>query len=674
MLSLSSDKKNLNIIYDDNAVFTFSKKEPVMWLGHGEDGFTMSRGSFKFKEKVNSKTALYYENHEVSNGLVVLHLASKKGEVKASVSALSQGGVLKLTPLIETQGGFNRMWIHIPADETERVYGCGEIFTKFDLRGEKVRIWVAEHQNATRIAKKIVRNTLTGKHPHRIGKFRSYESYYAQPTFMSSRKYFVHVDSDAYMDFNFDQTEYHELIVRDIAPVYFGVANTFEALSGVLSSLLGRQPVLPEWAYDGTILGVQGGTETMFKKIETAEKAGVKVTGVWCQDWEGERITAFGKQLMWNWVWDKELYPGLDKAIEDLHARGIKFLGYINPFLAIEKELYKEAAEKGYCVKDKDGNDYLVKITTFPAAMIDLTNPDAFEWIKNIIKTNMIGLGLDGWMADFSEYLPTDCVLSNGMDAKEVHNTWPALWAKVNREALEETGKLGEVLFFTRAGHTNTIKYSTLMWNGDQHVDFSYDDGLPSVIPATLSLAVSGFGLCHSDIGGYTTFGKMRRNDETFMRWSELNVFTPLFRGHEGNQPDSNTQFDRDETVLRHYAKMSRLHFGLKSYLMELDRQNNQYGVPVIRPLFYYYQKEKDFSESYEFMLGRDLLVAPVLDEGADKRSVYLPDDEWVNLWNGYELVGGTYSVDAPIGEPPVFCRKSSPYLEQFKALFASEK
>jgi alpha-glucosidase len=107
---------------------------------------------------------------------------------------------------------------------------------------------------------------------------------------------------------------------------------------------------------------------------------------------------------------------------------------------------------------------------------------------------------------------------------------------------------------------------------------------------------------------------------------------------------------------------------------MALDKENNQFGVPVIRPLFYYYGKEKDFTETYEFLLGRDLLVAPVLEEGDDKRSVYLPDDEWINLWNGYELVGGTYNVDAPIGQPPVFCRKSSPYLEQFKALFDSEK
>jgi alpha-glucosidase len=674
MLSLNSDKKKLYIRFNGNEMLSFSQKEPIFWLGTGEDDFSMSRGSFRFKEKVLSKNALYLDTHEVINGEVVLTVSSKKKDVSARISAVAEGDLLKLTPEILSGGEFNRMWIRLPATETEHVYGCGEIFTKFDLRGEKVRIWVAEHQNGMRIAKKIARDTLTGKHPHKIGRFLKYESYYAQPTFMSSRKYFVHVDSNAYMDFNFKETEFHELIVRDVAPVYIGFADTFEALSGVLSSLLGRQPTLPEWVYDGTILGIQGGTETMLKKIETAENAGVKVTGVWCQDWEGERITAFGKQLMWNWKWDETLYPDLDKILPELKARGIRFLGYINPFLAIEKDLYKEAAEKGYCVKDKDGADYLVKITTFPAAMIDLTNPGAYEWIKNIIKENMIAFGLDGWMADFSEYLPTDCVLYSGQNAKDVHNTWPALWAKVNREALEETGKLGEILFFTRAGHTNTIKNSVLMWNGDQHVDFSYDDGLPSVIPATLSLAVSGFGLCHSDIGGYTTFGKMRRNDETFMRWAELNVFTPLFRGHEGNQPGSNTQFDTNETVLNHYAKMSRLHYGLKNYLMELDRQNNQFGVPVMRPLFYYYEKEKDFSETYEFLLGRDLLVAPVLEEGDVKKSVYLPDDEWVNLWNGYELIGGTYEVDAPLGQPPVFCRKNSPYLEQFKALFEAEK
>ena len=158
---------------------------------------------------------------------------------------------------------------------------------------------------------------------------------------------------------------------------------------GGLTAHLGRQIPLPEWVYDGAILGIQGGTDIMLGKVDACLAHGTPVCGVWIQDWEGRRITAFGKQLQWNWQWDKELYPGLDKAIKDLGEKGIRVLGYCNPFLAIEKPLYKIASEKGYCVKNAAGEDYMVTITTFPAAMIDLTNPAAREWLKGIIKENM---------------------------------------------------------------------------------------------------------------------------------------------------------------------------------------------------------------------------------------------------------------------------------------------
>ena len=105
-------------------------------------------------------------------------------------------------------------------------------------------------------------------------------------------------------------------------------------------------------------------------------------------------------------------------------------------------------------------------------------------------------------------------------------------------------------MFFTRAGFSETPKYSTMMWNGDNHVDFSIDFGLPSVIPAMLSLTCCGFGLSHSDIGGYTTFFNLKRSEELFMRWCEMNAFSPVLRGHEGLNPDLNAQFDSSEEVL----------------------------------------------------------------------------------------------------------------------------
>ncbi len=659
----------LSISNGSEEVFAFDLTQSFATAGRGKAEYIMSHGSFKFKEKLSEKTDLFLRKIKSSAEGATGELADKTGRGFFEVLFSVTDNTLKIHFEPLTKNEYNRFWFKLPSNADEHIYGCGETFTKFDLKGEKVRIWVAEHSNAMRIAKKIVSEKIRGKRPKKMYKFSAYETYYSQPTFISSRKYFMHVDSDAYMDFDFSHRDYHEFMIRAVGDVIIGFANNFEDLLYNLSGLLGRQPKLPDWVYDGAILGIQGGTEVVLEKLEKAAKHNMKVTGVWCQDWEGIRITFIGKQLMWNWKWDPEVYKDLDKELPKLKAAGIHFLGYINPFLAIEKDLYAFASMKGYCVKDKEGKDYLVKTTTFPAAMVDLTNPDAYEWIKSVIKENMIDFGLDGWMADFGEYLPTDSVLFSGEDPEIVHNTWPALWAKTNREAVEECGKLGEVFFFTRAGHTKTIRYSTLMWSGDQHVDWSYDEGLPSAIPSALSLAASGFGICHSDVGGYSTFSHMRREQELLMRWAEMSAFTPLFRSHEGNRPDDNVQFDANETVLNHYAKMSRIHFNLAPYLKAAVEFNSEKGIPVMRPLFFYYTDKSDYAEMYEYLLGRDILVAPVIEKNQLKRNVYLPDDTWIHLWSGKEYSKGNHIIEAPLGNPPVFCRKSSEYLHDFLKL-----
>ncbi|MBQ5969878.1 MAG: alpha-glucosidase [Clostridia bacterium] len=623
-------------------------------VGEQKSDYTMNRGSFKLKEKVLRRHPLFIQAVKKEGDTAVVTLTEGQ-----AVFELQYGGERLKVTLTGIEAD-KKLWFKLPAVKEESVYGTGETFTHFDLRGQKANVWVSEHVNAGQVAEKLVKNALGIHHPERVKKFEKYASYYVQPTFLSSRKYFFHTDATAITRFDFTSGTEHRVQMNQIAPVYLGFGDTFEAVLTNLTDLLGRQITLPDWVFDGEILGIQGGTEIMDKKLQTALDHDMAVCGVWIQDWEGRRVTAVGKQLFWNWEWDKELYPDLDKRVKEYAEKGVKILGYCNPFLAVEKPLYKIAAENGYCVKDKDGNDYLVTITTFPAAMVDLTNPDAYDWIKGVIKENLIGFGLAGWMADFGEYLPTDCVLFSGEDPYIVHNTWPARWARVNREALQETGKEGKIMFFTRAGFTDTVKYSTMMWNGDNHVDFTFDLGLPSVIPAMLSLTCCGFGLSHSDIGGYTTFMNLKRSEELFMRWCEMNAFTPVLRGHEGLNPDLNAQFDASEPVLRHGAAMSRNHALLKPYLMAADKYNSETGVGIVRPLFFYYDEPQAYSELHEYLLGRDILVAPVLEEDAVTREVWLPDDVWIHGPSGKEYRGGTHTVEAPVGSIPVFVRKDA--------------
>lgn len=619
-------------------------------VGTGKDYFTMSRGSFQYKRKIQLE-------------------ALPDGE-KYLKKTVRDDGVEEYT-FSNPGENWNRYEVSFDCDKDAHFYGCGETYSKFDLSGEKVRIWVAEHQNSRRITGKIIRQKLKGIHPEKTLPFNRYESYYAQPTFTvvsGNELFFVHVDTKRYAELDFRNPGKIVMNLEESPHFFIGRAENFPELSEKLTGLLGRQRPLPDWTHDGVILAVQRGPEVIDKKIEKARRHGAEVCGIWSQDWCGCRETDFGYQVMWNWEYDKKLYPDLPERIRKWKEEGIRFLGYINPFLAIEKDLYKEASAKGYCVRDKKGADYLVTITTFPAAMIDFTNPDAYAWYKNLIKENLIGIGMGGWMADFGEYLPTDCVLYDHSDPEEMHNHWPAIWARMNCEAIEECGKENECFFFTRAGFIGSVKDSYMMWTGDQHVDWSVDDGLPSVIPATLSLAMSGFGLTHSDVGGYTTMMEMTRSKELLLRWEEMNVFSPLWRSHEGNQPWRNAQFDDDETLLNQLKRTSRMHAALKPYLKICERELVEKGTPVMRPVFYHYNEAWAYEEKTEYLLGRDVLVAPVLKEGARKRNVTLPRDRWIDIWSGNRTSGGRIRCSAPIGQPPVFVRDN----ERGRAIMAA--
>ena len=647
-------------------------------VAHGENDFTMSRGSFSYKQKFDGKKALkVVSKREDPDGLYF------KFEGDHEIVIKEKNEKITLDYVGDEKPGINRYWISFGTDPGEHIYGCGETYSKFDLKGEKVRVWVAEHQNVGRISKKVIKRAtigrIVGPQPDKTGRFSSYESYYAQPTFTSSKKYYMHVFTNAYSEFDFTKADRITLYLQEPPHLVTESGRTFAEVSEKLSKTVSTvhswaepqsENPLPDWIYDGAILAVQEGTKRVDEKIQMAVKAGGKVCGIWSQDWSGCRRTGFGYQVMWNWTTDKELYPGLPEQIIKWKEQGIRFLGYINPFLAIEKEIYKEASEKGYCVKNKDGEDYLVTITTFPAAMIDFTNPAGYEWYKNLIKENMIGIGMGGWMADFGEYLPVDAVLYSGEDPEVIHNQWPAIWAKLNREAIVESGKEGEVFFFTRAGHTGTIDASTMMWTGDQHVDWSVDDGLISVVPATLSLAMSGYGITHSDAGGYTTYGKLlSRSKELLLRWMEMDVFTPLLRTHEGNQPVNDVQWYDDKELLDHTAKCSRMHAALKPYLIRLTAETQAHGTPVMRPLFYHYNETRAFTEKTEYLLGADMLVAPVYRDKATSRQVYFPNDAWVNIFTGKEYTGGTSEVEAPIGQPPVFVRRGSTMFDELMAV-----
>ena len=652
-----------SLIYQQRQILRHTAQAPCLWIGAGEADIDMFRGNFSIKDRLNEKVALTDVKITAHPAGWDLHFS--RGDTLSARIAITtdDSGRLQLN-LQNDDRAHNRIWLRLAAEPQDHIYGCGEQFSYFDLRGKPFPLWTSE-QGVGRNKQTYVTWQADCKE-NAGGDY--YWTFFPQPTFVSTQKFYCHVENSGYMNFDFSAPDYHELAFwEDNATLRFECADSYISLLEKLTALLGRQPELPDWVYDGVTLGVQGGTEICQQKLDVMRQGGVKVNGIWAQDWSGIRMTSFGKRVMWNWKWNRELYPQLDERIAQWKEEGVQFLSYINPYVASDRDLCAEASEHGYLTKDASGADYHIEFGEFYAGVVDLTHPAAYEWFKNVIKRNLIELGCGGWMADFGEYLPTDTFLHNGVSAEIMHNAWPALWAKCNYEALQETGKLGEVLFFMRAGYTGSQKYSTMMWAGDQNVDWSLDDGLASVIPAALSLAMSGHGLHHSDIGGYTTLFDMKRSKELLLRWCDFSAFTPMMRTHEGNRPGDNWQFDGDAETIAHFARMTGVFTHLKPYIRQAVKHNSQSGLPVMRPLFLHYEDDaRTYTLKYQYLFGRDLLVAPVHEEGRSEWSLYLPQDTWINAWTGETHHGGDITVVAPLGKPPVFYHADS----EWSALF----
>ncbi len=633
-------------------VFRHTTECPSIFVGKGQERMDMYRGNFDIEDYVVERVAL---RHAAVDGDNIV-LSADEGRPPKLRLHIAQD-----TVRIETlDPSINRFWLRTVAEKDECVWGGGEQMSYFNMRGRKFPLWTSEpgvgRDKTTEITFKADVSSKAG------GDY--YHTNYPQPTYISSRHYALHVETTAYSVFDFRRDTFHEIEAWAVPEhLEFFAADTFKNLVGQLSARFGRQPELPDWVYNGAIIGLKDG-EQSFVRLERIRAAGVKVSGLWCEDWVGLRHTSFGARLFWDWKANEERYPALRQKIAELADNKIRFLGYVNPYLCVDGSFFPEAEAKGYFAKNDAGETALVDFGEFDCGVVDFTNPDAMDWFaETIIGQNMLDFGLSGWMADFGEYLPIDIHLSNGVDAKLMHNAWPTIWAEVNAKAVASRGKIGETLFFMRAGFTGVQAHCPLLWGGDQSVDFTRHDGLVTVMSGALSSGLLGNAYHHSDIGGYTSLFGNVRTAELIMRWAEMGAFTPVMRTHEGNRPRDNLQIDQDEAVLKHFARMTSIYVHLAPYLKALSKEAAETGLPVQRPLFLHHEDDRRTYEIQDaYLYGDELLIAPVWQAGQNERTLYLPmGAEWVHVWSGATHDGGQeVTVAAPLGQPPVFFRKDA--------------
>ena len=668
----------LHIYYQDSTkpAIRFPLGETFLTIGVGKEKVEFKMGSFKFKgkERVIDKAkylpkpvykgdTLVFRNYDPE----VFDEYPQHWDLLVFQGPDKSFGIQLNTNYSNTN---NRITLTFQSNAHERILGMGEQFSYVDLKGHKVPVWV-EEQGLGRGDKGISFFTgLAGV------KGNHYTTYAPIPWLMTTDGRGILCQNTQFQEFDFRTADKITLEVwSDTLSLLIWQEPKPLDLLEKYTAHTGRMPKLPDWAL-GTILGLQGGDEKVMDATRGAIKAGNPVTAVWIQDWVGRRPTKYGDRLWWNWIPDTVRYGNMKEFTGDLAEMNIRTLGYINSFMVPGTAMTDTAIAHGYLVKTQAGEPYLMPAGGFDAYLVDLSNPAAFEWLKGIIKTNLIGNGFSGWMADFCEWLPWDAKIYSGEAAPTFHNRYPVEWARLNREAIKEAGKEGEVVFFNRAGYTSSAKYSTLFWAGDQLHTYGPNDGMRSAITALLSSGLSGISLNHSDAGGYTTvntpFYKSRRDWDLFCRWNEWAIFTPVFRTHEGLRPKENVQFYDDTTTQRMFAQYGRIHHALKSYFQSLNNEATEKGYPVVRHLYLHYPNDPEiWNAPCQFMLGSDILVAPVTAKKEFKVKVYLPAGEWEHLFFKTKYTGGQWhEVAVPYGQPAAFVRVDSKWAKELNGKF----
>jgi sulfoquinovosidase len=648
------------LLFGGRAVLRHTAACPALAIARGAPSIEMVRGNFRIDDAPADRRELAAWTVE-------------QGGVSFDGARLCwSGNALTVTT---DDPAFDRIYLRFHAEPGEAVWGGGEQMSYLMLGGRRFPMWTSEpgvgRDKSTELTRAMDQAGMAG------GDY--WTTNYPQPTFLTSRWLAVHLDASCYSVLDFTDPGSHAVEVwASEARFELFAADGPKALVGQLVNRFGRQPPLPDWAIGGAIVGLKSGGSS-FDRLEKFIEAGAAVSGLWCEDWAGIRETSFGRRLFWDWhigARSAARYPDLEARIAALAKRGIRFLAYANPYLSVDAELYGEALAGGHFCQRLDSDEpYLVDFGEFDCGVVDFTRAQSRAWFaERILGREMLDRGIMGWMADFGEYLPTDLRLADGSDPMETHNRWPVLWAEVNAKALASRGKSGDALFFMRAGFSGVQAHCPLLWAGDQCVDFTRHDGIGTVITAALSAGLVGNAYSHSDCGGYTSLLGNLRSEELLMRWCELAAFGPVMRSHEGNRPDDNLQYDSSPELLACFARWSRVHAALAPYVRALSDEAAATGLPLQRPLFLEHPDDpRLFAVQGQYLYGADMVVAPVIEQGASERAVILPGSEpWIHLWSGEAFAPGNHIVAAPVGQPPVFYRQGSAFAPLFAGLPAA--
>ncbi len=563
---------------------------------------------------------------------------------------LAAPGVLSIRVAGPSGARADAVAICLPARTDERFFGLGARFGHLELSGLVVENWVDEH-GAPRGARR---------------------SHSPTPFLLSSRGYGLLVDTTAYavFDLRTRRCSCYAIQVEEPEVRFYLIAGPHPVT--VLerhARLVGRPPLPPRWAF-GVWKNLVGGERRVEDDLRRLRDAGVPIDAVWIYDVVDDRAN-----LGWPWpiheVVAPRAYPDLAGLVRRLHASNLKVLGYLHPFVEPGSAAFADGAARRVLIAAPDGRPYVEPWTFGSRSYVDFTSPAATAWWQDRVRVALTTLGFDGGMLDFGEGAPSDARYANGEPGRRVHNLYPVLYLRAAHE-VGQTTKPGDVVFLARAGYSGSQPYTTGRFTCDQVRSWDPVRGLPAALRMMLNGSLSGWPYWGPDIAGFFDGGwtlgppdehawRRQAEKELWIRWVQLGALSPTMRDMMGAQRDPVGLWTDGETlaVFRAYA---RFHTALVPYLYRYAELAHRRGVPIVRPLFLNYPAETaTYGVDDQYLLGDDLLVAPVLEPDQERRRVYLPTGWWREYWTGVRYGGPAWvTVPAPLRHIPLFLREGA--------------
>jgi sulfoquinovosidase len=551
-------------------------------------------------------------------------------------------------------GSGDRMAMSFACEADERFFGLGAQVSA-EHRGYRVPIWTTEQG---------VGKADRGERPAVFGLIGyHYDSYAPIPFAVSSRPLGLWLDDPYRSEFELCEAG-GALRIEATGPRFdlhlFPADSMADALEA-FTARTGRADPVSRWTFAPWI-DTFGGPDATAEALALLRAHEIPASALWSEDWVGIIPALGGENLSYDWAEDPELYPDLAATARAIHAEGLRYLTYFNPFLPEITAVYGELEAAGALVVDEDGE---VIPISFPfgaiPAYFDPTSAEGLSILADY-QARAADKGVDGWMADYGEGLPFEAVLADGRSGAEAHNDYPLMWARANKSFWEARRPDGDFAIFSRSGFTGMAAATHVHWLGDQIPSFDRNDGLGSVIPLYLSAGLSGLSLTHSDVGGYSVVPAAPRTFEVWARWLAFEAFTPILRTHHTSAPDGAVQWWSDETTLALFGRYARWHQRLLPYFAMVAGEAHDRGHPAVRPIWWGAEDRADlFDVEDAALVGPDLLLAPILEAGATSRTVRLPPGQWRRWPDLFAPLGegraGEVTVEAAIEDPILFVR-----------------